>query len=49
MQSDKGKEILAHAMQEGRTVLDFETDDGETTMLEITEHVNQLEEMVNND
>jgi hypothetical protein len=46
MDSEKGKAILARAMQEDYCVLEFDTrDDGTTTVADITDHVQQLEEM----
>jgi hypothetical protein len=50
MDSEKGKAILAQAMQEDYCVLEFDTrEDGQTMILDITDHVQQLEEMANND
>lgn len=50
MDSEKGKEILAHAMASEYCVLEFnEMDDGSMNVVDITEHVRQLEEKVNND
>jgi len=43
MSSKRGKEILAQAMQDGRTVLEFTQKGGEHVVLDITEHVEQLE------
>ncbi len=47
MHSDKGKQILAQAMEEGRTVLEFtENESGEHIVMDITDHVEQLEEKI---
>lgn len=45
--SDKGKAMLAHAMSKEHCVIEFkEQDDGTMTVADITEHVEQLEKMV---
>lgn len=45
--SEKGKEILAYAFNEGDCVLEFqEQPDGTVTVMDITEHVRQLEAFV---
>lgn len=45
MRSDRGKEILAHAMSEDYVVLEFsKMDDGSHRIVDITEHVEALEE-----
>lgn len=45
--SPKGKQILAYAFEEGDCVLEFnEMDDGSLHVVDITEHVRQLEEKV---
>lgn len=47
MHSEKGKQILAQAMSGGHTVLEFkEQPDGTYTIADITDHVERLEEMV---
>lgn len=49
MRSDKGKEILAHAMAQEYCVLEFsKMDDGSHRIVDITDHVEALEEKVNN-
>jgi len=49
MKSERGKEILVHAMQEDYCVLEFtKMDNGEHRVMDITEHVEQLEEKVEN-
>lgn len=46
MRSETGKEILLHAMSKEYCVLEFNTmDDGTEHIVDITEHVEQLEEM----
>lgn len=45
MRSEKGKQILAHAMAQEYCVLEFsEMDDGSHRIVDITEHVEALEE-----
>jgi hypothetical protein len=49
MTGEKGPEILAHAYNSGYCVLEFKTrDDGTTIIMDITDHVEQLEKKVNN-
>lgn len=44
IQSTKGKDILAHALNAEYCVLEFEaTDDGSLMVADITEHVRELE------
>jgi len=46
---ERGKQILAYAMNEGDVVLEFnEMDDGSLHVVDITEHVRQLERMHTN-
>lgn len=48
VRSDKGKEILAYAMEKEHCVLEFsEMDDGTMHIADITKHVEKLEEQVN--
>lgn len=48
MNSDKGKQILAYAMNSEHCVLEFsELDNGEMHVVDITDHVEALEEKVN--
>jgi hypothetical protein len=48
VKSEKGKQILAHAMQKDYCVLEFSTtDDGVNQVMDITEHVQELEEIAN--
>lgn len=48
VKSERGKEILAHAMNKEYCVLEFsEMDDGSMQIADITEHVEALEEQVN--
>lgn len=51
IQSETGKSILAHAMNEEYCVLEFnEMDNGSLAVADITEHVRQLERMhIDND
>jgi len=42
-------EILAHARSKPRCVIEFTTEDGATTVAEITEHVAVLETNANTD
>lgn len=50
MRSEKGKQILAHAMSKEHCVLEFsEMDDGTHRIVDITDHVEALEKKVNND
>jgi len=45
LQSDKGKQMLAHALSNEYCVLEFnEMDDDTMHVVDITEHVEQLEE-----
>lgn len=45
MRSDRGKEILAHAMSKEYCVLEFsEMDDGSHRIVDITDHVETLEQ-----
>jgi hypothetical protein len=49
MKSDRGKEILAHAMAQDRCVLEFkQQDDGTHVIMDITDHVEALETKTNN-
>jgi len=49
MKSSRGKEILIHAMSNEYCVLEFkEMDNGEHRVMDITEHVEQLEKKVEN-
>lgn len=49
MHSDTGKSILVHAMSSEYCVLEFkEMDDGEHRVMDITDHVEQLEKKVEN-
>ena len=49
MHSDKGKQILVHAMNKEHCVLEFtEQPDGEMHVMDITDHVEALEELVEN-
>lgn len=49
MRSDRGKEILAHAMAQEHCVLEFsQMDDGSHRIVDITKHVEALEQKVNN-
>jgi hypothetical protein len=44
--SEKGKKILAQAMRDEYTVLEFQTnDDGTRVVQDITDHMKQLERM----
>jgi hypothetical protein len=46
--SEKGKEILAHAVNKEHCVIEFsEMDDGSMHIADITEHVERLEEQAN--
>lgn len=48
--SEKGKEILAHAMNKEYCVIEFsEMDDGSMQIADITEHVEKLEEQQRSD
>lgn len=50
MRSDRGKEILAHAMSKEHCVLEFsQMDDGSHRIVDITDHVQVLEEKNKND
>lgn len=45
LRSEQGKQMLAHAMSKDYCVLEFqEPEDGEMRVLDITDHVEQLEE-----
>lgn len=47
MKSERGREILAYAMQETPCVLEFdENESGDVMVADITDHVNQLEEII---
>ena len=49
MHSDRGKQILVHAMQKEYCVLEFQQmDNGEHRVMDITDHVEQLEKKVEN-
>jgi len=49
LQSDAGKQALAHAMNNAYTVLEFKERDGELTIMDITEHYRQMEQIVNDE
>lgn len=50
MKSEKGKEILSYAYHSDYCVLEFDTkEDGTKTVTDITDHVQALEEIVNNE
>lgn len=47
LQSEKGKEILAYATSREYCILEFaELDNGEMSVADITDHVEELEEQV---
>lgn len=49
MTSDQGAEILAHAYHSDYCVLEFkERDDGTKIIMDITDHVEQLEKIAEN-
>jgi hypothetical protein len=48
LMSEKGKEILAHAVNKEHCVIEFsEMDDGSMHIADITKHVERLEEQAN--
>jgi len=44
-QSEKGLSILKHAFSEGGKVLEFKNNNGDLTVLDITEHHRELQAM----
>lgn len=44
--SEKGKQILAHAMSKDYCVLEFDSKEHTTQIMDITDHHRQLEQMV---
>lgn len=50
LRSERGKEILAWATNQDYVILEFnEMDDGSTMIVDITGHVQELEEIVEGD
>ena len=46
--SDEGLKMLQYASSRSHTVLDFKSDEDGLTVMDITDHVEHLEEVVNN-
>lgn len=45
-QSEQGLEIIKHAFSEGGKVLEFRNNDGDLSVLDVTDHFYEMEEMV---